>query len=81
MGLEPDAARQLAVQTFLGAATLAAARAEDPAELRAQVTSKGGTTERAVAQLDHAAVKAAFISAVKAARERSAELGAALGEG
>lgn len=81
MGLAPDVARQLAVQTFVGASALAAARGEDPAVLRAQVTSKGGTTERAVAALDHAAVKAAFIAAVKAARDRSAELGAALGEG
>lgn len=81
MGLAAEAARQLAVQTFVGAATLAAARGEDPAVLRAQVTSKGGTTERAVAALDQAAVKAAFIAAVKAARDRSAELGSALGEG
>lgn len=81
MGLAPEAARKLALQTFLGAASLAVARAEDPAVLRAQVTSKGGTTERAVAELDQAQVKAAFIAAVKAARARSAELGDALGRG
>lgn len=79
MGLAPEAARTLALQTFLGAASLAAARAEDPAVLRAQVTSKGGTTERAVAELDRAQVKSAFIAAVKAARARSAELGDAMG--
>ena len=48
--------------------------------LRAQVTSKGGTTERALEVLEEARVKDHFIAAVKAACERSRELGAALGE-
>ena len=48
-------------------------------ELRAQVTSKGGTTERAIEVLEKAEVKARFVEAVKAACERSRELGAAYG--
>ncbi len=51
----------------------------DPALLRAQVTSKGGTTERAIACLDEAQVKAAIVAAVKAAAVRASELGEILG--
>ena len=80
MGLAPEAARKLALQTFVGAATLAQSRAEDPAILRAQVTSPGGTTERALTEMERAGLKAAFIEAVKAARSRSAELGDAYGK-
>lgn len=80
LGLSPDIARQCALATFAGAIKLAAGDGADPATLRARVTSKGGTTERAIAALDDADVKAAFIRAVRAAAERSAELGAALGK-
>ena len=80
LGLAPGPARKLALQTFVGAAMLAQSRGEDPAVLRAQVTSPGGTTERALAEMDRAGLKSAFIAAVKAARERSAELGDAFGE-
>jgi pyrroline-5-carboxylate reductase len=52
----------------------------DPATLRARVTSKGGTTERAIGMLDDSAVKSAFVSAVRGAAERAAELGDALGK-
>ena len=79
MGLPAGAARSLAVATFAGASKLAAERGEDPAVLRAQVTSKGGTTERALGVLEEAKVKAAFVAAAKAAWERSRELGEALG--
>ena len=81
LGLAPEKARALALQTFLGAARLAAERGEDPAVLRANVTSKGGTTERAIAVLEAAGVKAHFIAAVKAAAERSRELGDESGKG
>lgn len=80
LGLAPGPARKLALQTFVGAAMLAQSRGEDPAVLRAQVTSPGGTTERALAEMDRAGLKSAFIAAVKAARERSVELGDAFGE-
>ncbi len=80
LGLTDGAARSLALWTFVGAAKLAIDRGEDPAKLRAQVTSKGGTTERALEVLDAARVNERFVDAVKAACERSRELGEALGK-
>jgi pyrroline-5-carboxylate reductase len=79
MGIAPAAARALALGTFLGAAKLARERGEDPAVLRAQVTSKGGTTERALGEMEAAALKARFVDAVKAAGARSRELGEQFG--
>jgi len=78
-GLTPATARQLALQTFFGAAKLALESGEEPALLRQRVTSKGGTTERGIAALEAAAVKPAFGQAVDAASRRSAELGDELG--
>jgi len=78
-GLAPATARQLALQTFFGAAKLALESGEEPAVLRQRVTSKGGTTERGIAALEAAAVKQAFAQAVEAASRRSAELGDELG--
>jgi pyrroline-5-carboxylate reductase len=78
-GLAPATARQLALQTCFGAAKLALESGEEPGVLRARVTSKGGTTERGVAELEAAAVKAAVGRAVDAASRRSAELGDELG--
>ena len=80
LGLAGAPARALALATFAGAAKLAAERGEEPARLRAQVTSKGGTTERALEVLDAGAVRQRFVDAVKAACERSRELGDALGK-
>ncbi|MCA1978992.1 MAG: pyrroline-5-carboxylate reductase, partial [Thiobacillus sp.] len=78
-GLAPQTARQLALQTFFGAAKLALESGEEPALLRSRVTSKGGTTERGLAALDAAGVKSAFAAAVEAASRRGAELGDELG--
>ncbi|MEW6313029.1 MAG: pyrroline-5-carboxylate reductase [Pseudomonadota bacterium] len=80
LGLTPDAARTLSLQTFLGAATLASRSGEDAATLRARVTSKGGTTERAIAELDAAHVKMLIVRAVHAAAQRARELGDQLGK-
>lgn len=80
LGLAEGASRSLALWTFVGATKLAIERGEEPAALRAQVTSKGGTTERAIEVLEAARVKQHFIDAVKAARERSIQLGDALGK-
>ena len=80
LGLQEGASRSLALWTFVGAAKLAIERGEDPARLRAQVTSKGGTTERALEVLEAGRVKERFIEAVRAACERSRELGDALGK-
>jgi pyrroline-5-carboxylate reductase len=79
LGIQEGAARSLALWTFVGAAKLAIERPEGPAALRAQVTSKGGTTEAALKVLEAAGVKARFIEAVKAARERSSEMGTEFG--
>jgi pyrroline-5-carboxylate reductase len=80
VGLPADAARKLALETFAGAVKLALEAAESPAELRARVTSRGGTTERALQALDSDGVKAAIARAVRAAAERSRELGDELGK-
>lgn len=80
LGLPEGASRSLALWTFVGAAKLAIERGVDPATLRAQVTSKGGTTERALEVLEGARVKDTFIEAVAAACERSRELGDAFGK-
>jgi len=80
LGLAEGASRSLALWTFVGATKLAIERGEEPARLRAQVTSKGGTTERALEVLEAAHVRAHFVDAVKAACERSRELGDAFGK-
>jgi pyrroline-5-carboxylate reductase len=77
MGLQPEQARQLAQATFAGAAALAMASPLAPAELRAQVTSKGGTTHAAITSLQASGVQAAFVRALHAARDRAQELGRA----
>jgi pyrroline-5-carboxylate reductase len=74
-GFDAAAARKLAYATFDGAVKLALASADPPAVLRAQVTSKGGTTERGVAALQAAGLLAAFDAAVDAATKRAAEMG------
>ncbi len=79
LGFDPDAARGLALQTFAGAVKLASESAENPATLRARVTSKGSTTERALAELEKGRVREIIARAVKAAAERSRELGDELG--
>lgn len=73
-GLAPATARRLAVETVHGAARMARELGEDPAVLREQVTSKGGTTAAALAVLEDAGIRATFCRAVHAARCRSAEL-------
>jgi len=75
MGLTPEQGRRLALATFDGATALAAASPLAPAELRAQVTSKGGTTHAAIGSLEGDGVKAAFAKALRAAQQRAKELG------
>jgi pyrroline-5-carboxylate reductase len=79
LGFDKDEARRLASQTFVGAIQLASDSNEDFATLRARVTSKGGTTERAVSTLDALGVLPAIVRAVHAAAERSREMGDELG--
>ena len=79
LGLSEAAARQLAVQTCAGAAELAAQSPEALATLRANVTSKGGTTQAALESMESEHVRAAIARAVKAASARGRELGDQLG--
>ncbi len=80
LGLSAEQARILSLHTFLGASQLAEKSSESPATLRAQVTSKGGTTERAVQSMESAEVKTAIIKAAHAAALRSKELGDQFGK-
>lgn len=79
LGFARDDARLFASQTFLGGAQLAAASSESPGVLRARVTSKRGTTESAIGTFDKHELKQAFIDGVKAACERSRQIGEELG--
>lgn len=75
LGFNAKAARLFALETFAGSVKLARESADAPATLRANVTSKRGTTERAIETFDRAGLRAKFIEGVKAAAARSAELG------
>ncbi|WP_300591385.1 pyrroline-5-carboxylate reductase [Microbacterium sp.] len=75
-GFSPEQARLLVEQTFIGAGALLEASGEDPRELRRQVTSPKGTTERAIAVLQDADLSALFGRATDAALARSRELAA-----
>jgi pyrroline-5-carboxylate reductase len=74
-GLPRAIAMELAIQTVLGTATLIQNSHIHPAQLKDRVTSPGGTTIAGVAELEKMGLRAALISAVKAATERSQELG------
>jgi pyrroline-5-carboxylate reductase len=79
LGLPPETARLLTLQTFFGSAALAIKDQSAPAELRARVTSKGGTTERGILALEEGGVAYAIGLAARAAAERANEMGALLG--
>ncbi len=79
MGLNRDQAHQLAVATFAGASALAQASTESPQVLRQRVTSKGGTTFAAISSMEDNDVRALFIDAMYAARERAKALGQEFG--
>src|SRR5262245_18554141 len=80
VGFDEAAARRLAIGTFRGAAELAARSPDAPASRRERVTSKGGTTERALASLRADEVGEAILRAVRAANERARELGDEFGK-
>jgi pyrroline-5-carboxylate reductase len=75
LGLPVPIAHQLVLNTFSGAAKLAATSPDPVAVLRERVTSKGGTTERALASMAKDEVKEAIIRAIHAANQRGKELG------
>ncbi|HEU4850297.1 MAG TPA: pyrroline-5-carboxylate reductase [Terrimesophilobacter sp.] len=74
LGFSPEEAATLVNTTFLGASELLAASGKTPEELRIQVTSPKGTTERAIAELEKADLKRLFDKATAAALERAQEL-------
>jgi pyrroline-5-carboxylate reductase len=74
-GLPRDVAETLTFQTLLGSSRLLVDRSSTPAELRAAVTSPGGTTAAGLRELERRGVRAAFLDAVNAAAARSRELG------
>jgi pyrroline-5-carboxylate reductase len=76
LGLTRETSTQLVVQTMLGTAKLLRDENMHPVELREMVTSPGGTTIRAIRELEQAGVRAAFLNAIQAAMERSRELAA-----
>ncbi len=80
LGLAPDTARLLTLQTALGAARMAIESSDSPAVLRQKVTSPGGTTERALACLEAGDLRQMFDTALEAARDRSVELSRLLGD-
>ena len=79
MGLTPESARLLTLQTAFGAAKMALESETPAAVLRAQVTSPGGTTEQAIKTFQDCGIESIVTRALRAAEARSRELGACLG--
>ena len=80
LGLDAGQAHELAVQTFVGAAKLAAGSQEPAAVLRARVTSKAGTTEAALKAMEAHDIKRKLVEAIRAAATRSKQLGDEFGK-
>jgi pyrroline-5-carboxylate reductase len=76
LGLPRSTASELVVQTVVGSAKLLRETGEHPTVLRERVTSPGGTTAAAVRELEDHKVRAAFLTAMEAARNRSRALAA-----
>ena len=80
LGLTEHTARLLIEQTALGAAKIALESSESPGELRARVTSPGGTTEQAIKTFNQGDLTGLVCKALQAAHNRSIELAKELGE-
>jgi len=80
LGLDAEASKLLALETFAGASLLATQSKDDIKTLRAQVTSKGGTTEQGILALETGNIKDIIGSAAKAAADKSVMLGDLLGK-
>lgn len=76
IGLNKDDAAKLVLHTLTGATALMLTSEDSPAALRQAVTSKGGTTERALSILENGGFKQLVEDAVKGALQRAKELGA-----
>lgn len=75
LGLTPEQSHELAVKTAVGAAKMLVSSTDSPQELRRKVTSPGGTTQAAITHMESAGVGQSIIQAIKAAHQRSRELG------
>jgi pyrroline-5-carboxylate reductase len=80
LGLERTSAQELAIQTLFGSGRMARDSDGDLARLRAEVTSKGGTTEAALHSFDVANLRGIVAAALGAASDRSREMARAFGE-
>jgi pyrroline-5-carboxylate reductase len=76
LGIPRHTALDMVTQAVYGAATMMRDSGEHPVILREAVTSPGGTTINAIRELERHGVRAAFLAAIEAARDRAAELGA-----
>jgi pyrroline-5-carboxylate reductase len=77
LGMPRQTALEMVIQTVYGAATMLRESGEHPVILREAVTSPAGTTISAVRELERHRVRAAFLAAIEAARDRGRELGGA----
>ncbi len=80
LGLPQESARLLTLQTAFGAAKMALESNEDAATLRARVTSKGGTTEKAINILETGGLQNLFDDALQAAQQQAIILAKQFGE-
>ena len=80
LGLDRASARELAIQTLYGSGLMARASDGDLSRLRAEVTSKGGTTEAAVRAFDAANLRGIVAAALDAATDRGREMAQAFGD-
>src|SRR5690348_16698254 len=78
LGMSRSAAMEMVTQAVYGAATMLRESGEHPVILREAVTSPGGTTISAIRELEKHGVRAAFLAAIEAARDRGRELGGGL---
>ncbi|WP_250030416.1 pyrroline-5-carboxylate reductase [Paractinoplanes maris] len=76
LGLPRTVAHDLAVQTAVGSAVMLRDSGEHPAKLRESVTSPAGTTAAALRELEAGGVRASFLNALEAARDRAREIAA-----
>ncbi|MCK4708075.1 MAG: pyrroline-5-carboxylate reductase [Gammaproteobacteria bacterium] len=80
LGLNKQQAKQLSLQTALGAARMAIESDEDVAILRAKVTSKGGTTEQAIKTFEASGLPDIVMQAMQAANDKAIDLAEILGK-
>jgi len=81
LGMPRGTALEMVIQAVYGAATMLRETGEHPVILREAVTSPAGTTISAIRELERHGVRAAFLAAIEAARDRGAELGGAAPRG